>query len=221
MTPEFRESGSSLLEAEVVDAVDSIAYDTHDLDDALGLGLVTLDDLAGLDLVQASLAEVRSHHSSLPPDALRTAMIRQLLALQVLSLLEETAKRIDANGIRTLVDVRHCPAALVALGERMTDWKKQLERFLHQRVYLHPSVRQMTADGQQILKALFEGYTANPDLLPERFRRRWTGSGLTPLLPNRPQEAALPRVVADYLAGMTDRFAQQEHRRLTSPRIGQ
>jgi dGTPase len=216
---EFRGAGNSLLEADVVDAVDSIAYDIADLDDALGLGFVSLADLDGIDLVVEALAVVKARHGPLPADAQRIAMVREVLAVLVSELIDSTAAGIAAGNIRTLDDVRSTLQRLVGHGPLMAAKKAQLERFLHERVYRHPRVLQMTASGQDILKGLFRGFTAQPDLLPERFRRRWAGSGLAPLLPNREQESSLPRAVADYLAGMTDRFAQQEYRRLFSPAV--
>lgn len=217
MLPEFNQAGQPLLEADVVDAVDNIAYGVHDLDDALGLGFITLSDLDHLDLVQWALEEVRKRYQNLPPENLRTALIRQLLDFLVTGLIEEIADRIAANNVKSLDDVRSVSVPLVGLSQPLDQWKKQLDRFLHERVYRHPRVLAMTSSGQEILKGLFAGFTRQPALLPERFYRRWDGSGLALLLPNRQQEPSLPRAVADYLAGMTDRFAALEFQRLFSP----
>lgn len=221
---EFAGAGSVLLEAQVVDAVDSIAYDTHDLDDALGLGFITLEDLKPLDLVGEALAVVNAANSSLPSHPLRMAMIRELLSIQVNGLLDETSRRIREYDIRTLDDVRTTPETLVGFAEPLANRKAELERFLRNRVYRHHRVLRMTANGKRILKALFAEYLQSPELLPERQLRRWDGSnsllGKPPrLLPYRRRVEDLPRVIGDYLAGMTDRFAQQEYHRLFSPSI--
>ncbi len=223
VTPEFTTAGQPLLEGEVVDAVDSIAYDTHDLDDALGLEFITLADVEELDLVQSALAAVRSRHAALPPYALRIAMIRELLAIQVNGLLDETARRITANRIDSLAAVRSCQAELVGFAEPLALQKQQLEAFLRERVYRHPRVLQMTSNGNRVLKSLYGELVAHPHLLPERPLRRWAGSDTiltpVPLLPNRVRGSSLERVVTDYLAGMTDRFAQAEYQRLFSTSV--
>jgi dGTPase len=221
-TAEFADAGSPLIEAQVVDVVDSIAYDTHDLDDALGLGLITLAEVANLELVGEAMATVNAEHASLSRQALRMAMVREVLATLVMSLLDESARRIADARITTLDAVRTATMPIVGLSDALTCKKAELEMFLHDRVYRHHRVLRMTATGKRILRALFTEYVAAPDLLPERQLRRWTGSAdrfrhETDRRPHRRHESAIERVVGDYLAGMTDRFAQQEYRRLFSP----
>ncbi|MCS7271189.1 MAG: deoxyguanosinetriphosphate triphosphohydrolase, partial [Gemmataceae bacterium] len=154
----------------------------------------------------------------------RTAVIRELLAWQVTDLLEETTRRLQQYNIRTVEDVRRAPAPLVGFTPYLTQRKAEWERFLHQRVYSHHSVLRMTHNGQRILEALFHEYVRHPELLPEKHLRRWSGAvqfrGPPPpnwLTHNRRPVPELERVVADYLAGMTDRFAQMEYRRLFLP----
>ena len=220
---EFRGVGAALLEALVVDVVDSVAYTTHDTDDALGLGFITLTDLAEVELWRETAAAVSAVHSGLPPHAFRTAVVREMLARQVNDLLGETAARLRANRVSCLDDVRGASVELVGLSEPMARQKAALAKFLRERVYCHHRVLRMTANGKRILKALFAEYLAAPELLPERHLRRWAGSGsvvgppaATPLA-GRVLVPELAVVVGDYLAGMTDRFAQQEYRRLFAP----
>jgi dGTPase len=220
---EFRGIGEPLLEAIVVDAVDSIAYDTHDVDDALGLGFVTLDDLAGVECWERSANVIRARYPDLPPHAFRTAVVRELLAWQVFDLIDESQRRIDGQRIRTLDDVRTAKSLLIDSSEYGQSLRKGLERFLHGKVYRHHRVLTMTAGGQRVVKSLFDEYVARPELLPERHLRRWTGADAIlgtpgrPPLPGRLPQPSLPVVVGDYLAGMTDRYAQREHRRLFLP----
>ncbi len=220
---EFQNAGSPLLEAQVVDVVDSIAYDTHDLDDALGLGLLTLEDLRDVEYWQRAAATVREAVPGLAGPPLQTAVIRELLASQVVDLLDETTRRLQDANVRSLADVRSATSVLVGSSEPVARMKASLEQFLRDRVYRHHRVLRMTANGKRILKALFIEYVAAPELLPERHLRRWVGSdriaGPTtrPRLPGRMPVETLARVVGDYLAGMTDRFAHQEYRRLFSP----
>ncbi len=218
---EFRGLGHPPLEAQVVDEVDSIAYDTHDIDDALGLGFVALDELHEIEFWRRTAEKVRRTHPELSGPAFRGAVLRELLAWQVTDLLEETARRVTAQRIGSAADVRGAGVPLVGFGAEVQAWKQGLERFLRERVYRHHRVLQMTASGKRILKALFDEYTRTPELLPEKHLRRWAGAkgraDPYPRLPGRSPVADLPRVVGDYLAGMTDRFAQREYRRLFQP----
>lgn len=220
---EFATAGRPLLEAQVVDAVDSIAYDTHDADDALGLGFITADDLKDVEFWERAAVAVRRRHPGLGGPAFRTAVGRELLGWQVTDLLDETARRLRAADIRSLDDVRAADTDLVGLGPDVERMKRELERFLRERVYRHHRVLRMTANGKRVLRALFDEYVKAPELLPERHLRRWAGADAVvgpptgPRLPGRGPVADLERVVGDYLAGMTDRFAQQEYRRLFHP----
>ena len=141
-------------------------------------------------------------------------------------LLEETARRLAAANVRSVADVRSASDALVGFTPEMARLKAGLERFLRERVYRHHRVLRMTANGKRILTALFAEYTRSPELLPEKHLRRWTGAdaviGPPPagwVTAARHPVDSLERVVGDYLAGMTDRFAQHEYRRLFLPSI--
>lgn len=213
---EFRDSGSPLLEAQVVDLVDSIAYDTHDIDDALELGFVAVDDLTEVDFWRRASERVVTVHPNLTGKPLRTAVVRELLASQVNDLLEETARRLNRENPRSVEDVRTAATPLVGLSLEMELLKRGLERFLRDRVYRHHRVLRMTANGKRILRQLFEELVKCPELLPERQFARWSGSQSQPAT-GRFQVPSLERVVCDYLAGMTDRYAHQEHRRLFHP----
>lgn len=213
---EFRDTGSPLLEAQVVDVVDSIAYDTHDIDDALGLGFVTFDDLREVEFWQVTAETVKRTDPNLAGNTLRTAVVRELLASQVNDLLEETTRRLNQENIRCVEDVRSATAPLVGLSLKTELLKRGLEVFLRDRVYRNHRILRMTANGKRILRMLFDEYAATPELLPERQLARWTGAkAMSP--PGRAAVDSLERVVADYLAGMTDRFAQLEYRRLFQP----
>ncbi len=223
---EFRDAGSPLLEAQLVDAVDSLAYDTHDTDDALGLGFITLEELGRVDFWALAVERVRQHTPGLRDGPLRIAVIRELLAWQVADLLEETQRRLEAANIRTIADVRTAKQPLVGFSAALTELRRGLERFLHERVYKHHQVLRMTSNGKRILQSLFAEYVRSPELLPEKHLRRWTGADarIGPPPPGwvtaaRPRIDCLERVVGDYLAGMTDRYAQLEYQRLFLPSI--
>jgi dGTPase len=218
----FTPSRSPPLEAQVVDVVDGIAYLTHDTDDALGLGFITADELGEVEFWRRCVDRVRTQYAALPAAAFRTAVVRELLAWQVNDLLDHTASRLAAEGVQSVADVR-AAEPLVGFGPDVRGMRDELQRFLRGRVYRHHRVLRMTANGKRILTALFAEYVKAPELLPERHLRRWAGAGSVsgspthPPLPGRTPEARLEVVVGDYLAGMTDRFAQQEYRRLFQP----
>jgi dGTPase len=223
---EFAAAGAPLLEAQIADVVDSIAYDTHDIDDALGLGFITLDELSRVSFWALATERVRAHTPGLSGGPLRVAVVRELLAWQVTDLLEETGNRLAGANVRTLADVRAARGPLVGFTPEVRGLRAGLERFLHERVYKHHRVLRMTTNGKRVLQALFSEYVRQPELLPEKHLRRWTGADalIGPPPPGwvttaRTRLDCLHRVVGDYLAGMTDRFAQLEYRRLFLPSI--
>jgi dGTPase len=201
---EFRALGQPLLEAQVVDAVDSLAYDAHDVDDALGLGLVELTDLQEVPFWQEAQDRAVRKHAGMGPALIRSAVIRGLIDWQVGDLLSHTREKLRAESFVTLEEVRRCPRRLVVPGPEIKRLKATLEAFLHERVYRHPLVQRMADRGQRMLEGLFAEYRKGPHLLPEHsFQRGHMDSR--------------ERGICDYLAGMTDRFAQEEYLRLFPP----
>jgi dGTPase len=201
------QSGQPLLEAQVVDAADSLAYDAHDLDDALGLGLITFDDLQEVDFWRRAVEHVRQRHRRLGAEQFQPTVIRTLINWQVADLLDHTQQRLRRQRVQTVADVRAAAEPLVGPGPEVTALKEALEEFLNRRVYHHYRVARLAAKGRRILLALFEEFCRAPALLPERYARR---------IQNEPVE----RTVCDYLAGMTDRYAQDEYLRLFQPYTG-
>jgi dGTPase len=198
------QAGQPLLEAQVADAADSLAYVTHDLDDALVAGLIDLGDLLDVTLWRQTLLEVQRRHGALAADQLQPTMIRALIDQQVMDLLIHTQQRLQQERIGSVEDVRACGQTLVGPGPQTSERKAELSAFLRQRVYSHVRVVRMAHKGLRIVEALFREFTQATELLPPRYRKRLEG--------DPPQ-----RVVCDYIAGMTDRFAQDEYLRLFHP----
>jgi dGTPase len=201
---EFHNAGQPLLEAQVVDAADSLAYDTHDLDDALSVGLITPADLQGVEFWRAAVERVRQRHRDLGPEQFQPTVVRALIDWQVSDLLEHTRQRLRREGVRTVADVRRAAEPLVGPGPEVRALKQALEAFLHERVYRHYRVARMAAKGRRFLQALFQEYCRSPRQLRDRYAQRARAEGVE-------------RVVCDYLAGMTDRYAQDEYLRLFQP----
>lgn len=203
----FLEVGQPLLEAQVVDAADSLAYDTHDIDDALGFGLIDFADLQEVEFCRRAIERVRQTHGDVPPEQLQPAVVRSLIDWQVGDLLAHTRHTLQTLCIGSVEDVRRANQVVVGPGPEVRGWKSALESFLHERVYRHYRVMRMAAKGQRLLRALFDVFSRAPEQLPQRYARRTASEGAH-------------RVVCDYLAGMTDRFAQDEYLRLFQPYFG-
>jgi dGTPase len=201
---EFVGVGQTLLEAQVVDAADSLAYDTHDIDDALGVGLIVAEDLQDVTFCRRALERVRQAHPRVRPEQLAPTLVRALIDWQVTDLLEHTRTRLRQERIAGVEDVRRAAGPLVGPGPEVCALKAELETFLRERVYRHSRVARMASKGRRFLQALFAEYCRAPDQLPERYRLRT-------------QQWSVKRVVCDYLAGMTDRYAQDEYLRLFQP----
>ena len=189
-----------LLEVQVVEAADSVAYDTHDADDALELGLLSLDDLFGISLWAEARRRVAVRSAGLDAAELRRAVLHELIDWQVSDLLARSLVRLAEWQVDSPAAARACPY-LVSPSPELAEQKVELETFLHERVYRHAQVLEHRIEAQRFLGEMFAGYTARPELLPDRFRQRVEAAGIE-------------RSVCDYLAGMTDRYAHREHRRL-------
>jgi dGTPase len=189
-----------LLEVQVVEAADSVTYDAHDTDDAVKLSLVALEELAQCALVGDALGQVRRQYADLRDDLLRKAVVHQLIDRQVSDVLQTSAAILkEARGL-SFQEVRRSPLRITASRE-LQDQKAELEAFLRERVYRHPRLIAVRTQAQDRLKQLFAHYCHYPDLLPAHFQAR-------------AQQVGLPRAVGDYLAGMTDRFCDQQYRAL-------
>jgi dGTPase len=201
---EFVGVGQPLLEAQVADAADSLAYDAHDVDDALSVGLIAPVDLREVELWRRVLEKVERLHGDLPPEQFQPTMIRHLIDGLVRDLLEHTLQRLRQERIRSVADIRNAPAPLVDPSPALRALKIELEQYLGRHVYNHYRVQRMAVKGSRIIRQLFEEFSQTPQLLPERYSRR--------IGAQRPE-----RTVCDYVAGMTDRYAQDEFLRLFQP----
>jgi dGTPase len=196
--------GQPLLEAQVVDAADSLAYDCHDVDDALSVGLITLAQLEDVPLWHLAVERARTEHPTIRPEQFQPTVVRKLIDLQVVDLLKTAEENLREEHIGTVEDVRRCPRLLVVPSTETKNLKGGLEAFLHENVYRHTRVMRMAYKGQRLLTQLFAEFCQHPRQLPTRYQQR-------------ANQAGLEQTVCDYLAGMTDRYAQDEYLRLFQP----
>ncbi len=192
------------LEGQVANLADAVAYTLHDIEDGLGAGVLDEESLAASGLWREAAEPVRRSH----PDASILALRRPIIDRIAARLAEDAAAtsrgRIDAAGVRHVDDVRKTGQALIGFSTDVQRMLDELQSVLIEHVYRNHRVVRMDAKAGRLIRQVFEVYTAEPRLVPERFRSRITEQGLH-------------RVVCDYVAGMTDRFLQREHERLFAP----
>ena len=199
---EFHPELQSLLEAQVVDAADSIAYDSHDLDDGLKAGLLKEEELASLDIMKRCLdKDARDGETA---DLRRSRCVRNLINLVVTDVLAATSARLEDMDISSVDDVRACDRRLIDSSPEMTVLRKPLEDFLYTKLYRHYRVVRMAEKAKRFVTELFALYVDNTDQLPTAYQE---------YLESDPKH----RVICDYIAGMTDRYAQDEYLRFFTP----
>ena len=206
------------LEAQLCNLADEIAYNAHDIDDGVRSGLITLEQLQQVPLFDDFRQQTLAEHPQLQDKAqgrrLLYESIRRMLSAQVYDVINASRSALQQAQPDSADAVRHLPP-LIRFSAAMREQSQALKSFLLQKLYRHPQVLYTTGQGQQVVRDLFGCYLANPDNMPDG-HHRWLDSALAhESLPER----ALPRVVADYIAGMTDRFALREHERLTGSRL--
>ena len=183
-----------LLEAQVVDAADSITYDAHDTDDAVKLGLVSLEELQSLTLIHRCCERIDDRGRPADEDNLRRAIVHELIDCQVSNLLDTTSEQLAQANWQSAQQARQSDFQLQLTGS-LAEEKSELESFIHQHVYRHPTLLATREIAHQQLHRLFVYFVTHPQQLPPRFSQRIEHKGL-------------PRAVGDYLAGMTDRYLE-------------
>jgi dGTPase len=191
-------------EAQVAALADDIAYNNHDIDDGLRAGLFTVIDLADVPLVGSVFHGVASRYPGLEQSRLIHESIRRVIDRMVGDLIGETSRRLGDSGVGSADQVRALKEPVAAFSDEMRQNDRALKEFLFERMYRHHRVNRMSSKARRIVHDLFALYLAEPECLP----REWRG------LAAGPDDPRTARIAADYLAGMTDRFALDEHRRL-------
>jgi dGTPase len=188
------------LEAQICNLADEVAYNNHDVDDGLRAGLITPEQLEDISLFARHAAEARGEFPGLAGRRLIHETVRRMIDAQVTDLLSETARRIRAHGVVTLADVAAAPP-LVGFADPMQAENRALKAFLREELYRHYQVVRMTTKARRVIRDLFGAFMSDVRLLPPQHQAC-------------AEQEGMPRAIADYIAGMTDRYAMKEHRRL-------
>ena len=191
------------LETQICNVADELAYTSHDLDDGLRSELVTPRMLRGIMLWEVLTASTGWQGPGLD-DMARHRLIRELIGLEVTDLVTATSNRIQESGAKSALDVQKLKHNVIGFSEEMHRRNRELKDFLYRNMYRHHRVVRMQVKAEKILTDLFTAYRAEPAMLPEHARKPIESRGLE-------------RTICDYIAGMTDRFAIEEHQKLFNP----
>ena len=192
------------LEAQIANIADAVAYNNHDVDDGYRAGILTLDQLREQPLFAAKYEEVRDRYPGLEDRRLIYEVIRRMIGTVVTDLIETTARRIQKAGVVSIDDVRDAGEPLVAMSGDIHAQHLSLKRFLHKHLYGHEQKLEMTRRAQAMVRELFDAYTADVQRMSPDFAAQAAGL----------DGAERARVIADYIAGMTDRYAIAAHEAL-------
>jgi dGTPase len=196
------------LEAQLTNLADEIAYNNHDIEDGLRSGLITLEQLQEVPVFALEYGHVRTAYPDLSGRRLIRETLRRMIGRMVIDLIESSQAALQASGVQTLDEVRQQPLALMRYGDEMRAQKNVLKKFLRENLYFHPTVYRMTWRARQMVRALFEAYMQDTRLLTPKyqaFAKRYEADE---------GDAGRARAIADFIAGMTDRYAMREYGQL-------
>ncbi|MBN2097257.1 MAG: deoxyguanosinetriphosphate triphosphohydrolase [Candidatus Omnitrophica bacterium] len=201
--PEIEQGKVNLptLEAQVVDLADEVAYDSHDLDDGITSQFIDIKALSKIEIWHQAQDEILQKQPQLKDEIQKYQIIKSLINLQVADALKQTERKLAEHDIHSVDQVREFSRKLACFSPAVNEQRKQLRRFLNLNLYQHYKVVRMSSKAKRFIQELFQCYLANPEQLPPTSRGR---------LKNEDTH----RVICDYIAGMTDRYAQNEYRRL-------
>ncbi|UCH52321.1 MAG: deoxyguanosinetriphosphate triphosphohydrolase, partial [Pseudomonadota bacterium] len=207
----FLDKHQPSLEAQVANLADEIAYNNHDVDDGLRSGLIQIDTLREVSLFARHYGDVERRYPQLAARRKIYETVRRMIDQGVTDLIETSRARIADQRIRTVDDVRTLQNPLMDYSDAVREQTRDLKRFLRQHLYAHYRVRRMSTKAIRVVRDLFGAFMADPKLLPDQDQERLATAAASD------GPAARARIIADYIAGMTDRYAIREHARLFSP----
>jgi len=203
----FRPEESPTLESQMVDLADATAYNNADLDDALKMGLLEMEDVKAVDWVWELFERARADFDSATRDKfIKYRAIGKMYDVHVEDIIQETRRRIEENNVRTLDDVRAFRGRLADFSDAFKAKMKPLQDFLFKRVYRHPNTVSMATKSEKFIEEMFQLYFEHPDQLPWKYQ-------------DRIPEEGIKRVICDYISGMTDRYLMEEYKKAFSPQF--
>ena len=183
---------------------DDIAYNNHDIDDGIRSGILEVEPLRAIPLIGGIFDRVEKRWPGIDRTVRTHEVVRELIGIMVGDVLEETRRRLDAHKPRSAEELRALSEPMVAFSEDMMETLAELRRHLFAHMYTHYKVNRMMSQAGRVTRDLFDLYLSDPGVLPTDVQMKFEGQG----------EEAAARVICDHIAGMTDRFAMEEHRRL-------
>jgi dGTPase len=202
------------LEAQLANFADEIAYNNHDVEDGIRAGLISAEQLLEVPLFLEYHTEVLARYPQLAGRRLVYEVVRRMINRLVTDLIDSSAARLADSGVLSIAEVRANPAPLIGFSDSARGLNQALKRFLREHVYKHYKVRRMTSKAKRVVRELFAAFFDDPGLMPDEHLSASTRLELAQ------GPAGRARAVADYIAGMTDRYAILEHRRLFEPSEG-
>lgn len=197
------------LEAQIASLADDIAYHNHDIEDGLRAGFFTLDDLAALPLLSDIIGEVREAYPAISATRQSHEVIRRMINRMVGDLLDTTARGIAASGVDSADAVRNLGKPLAGFSAPMSEANAAIKKYLFTHMYRHYKVNRMASKARRVVADLFDFFLAEPECMPTQWRA----------LVDKPATLQTAVAVSDYIAGMTDRFALEEHARIFDPAV--
>ncbi len=197
---------SPTLESQVVNVADEIAFNNHDLDDALKAGLIDIEDLQQFPWLWEIYCSMKQKYSLAPEKFLKYKVITTLIDNQIQDILSTTLNNLKKHAIESIQDVRDCPIQIVNFSPGMHEKLQELKKFLYANVYHHPRVIKISLKAETFITRLFEWYLKYPEQLPQKLQTKL-----------KEGKETRKRIICDYIAGMTDRYVNDEYRRCFEP----
>ena len=194
------------MEAQLMDIADEIAYDSHDLDDGIKSGMIEDKELKKIEIWKITLKNINRHYTNLSPELENYLAIRNIINMQVTDLINNTSLKINKAKIRDYAEARNVGKRLVSFSKNVEQLRKELRNFLYNSLYCHWRVLRMSNKAKRFIEKIFYVYADNPYLLPPSFEEKI-----------KRNKKNIKRIVCDFIAGMTDRFALNEYKKLFNP----
>jgi len=202
---EFLPDKVPTLEAQIINVADEIAYHNHDLDDGIESGLLSFDALDDVEIWKTTKKDIIARHPGIQPKILKSRVVSSLIGRFINDAVETSLKNIGRYQIETPSDIRRVNRIMITFSPELTRLRDELKNYLLNKLYHHQRLESMKDKAKRIIRTLFEAYLKKPELMPDRFHRNATKDG---------HDKNRYRTVCDYIAGMTDRYAQQEYEKL-------